>query len=116
MKIGDDDFSDLVTYFSNLFRLKKMRTIQVDKYAISYEGCDIFKGNDTDDVVRKNGFPEMHDIDRIRSIIFSVTGIIPNMEISVKVSWDYVEFTPDPDPIAAEDFLNQLDRSTFRYF
>ena len=47
MKVENDDFSDLVTYFSNLFSLKKMRRIQMDRYGISYESCEIFIGADT---------------------------------------------------------------------
>ena len=116
MKVENDDFSDLVTYFSNLFSLKKMRRIQVDRYGISYESCEIFSGADTNDLTTKNGFPDPMEIDRIRAITFSVSGINLDRETMVRVSWDCIEMTPDPDKDIAEDFMNQLDRSTFRYF
>ena len=116
MKVENDDFSDLVTYFSNLFSLKKMRRIQVDRYGISYESCEIFSGADTNDLSTKNDFPDPGEIDRIRAITFSVSGISPGRETRARISWDSVEMTPDPDKDIAEDFMNQLDRSTFRYF
>ena len=116
MKVENDDFSDLVTYFSNLFSLKKMRKIQVDRYGIFYESCEIFSGADTNDIATKSDFPDPKEIDRIRAINFSVSGIDPAGETRVRISWDCVEMTPDPERGIADDFMNQLDRSTFRYF
>ncbi|MHB1709080.1 MAG: hypothetical protein ACYCT2_06365 [Thermoplasmataceae archaeon] len=116
MRVENDDFSDLVTYFSNLFSLKKMRRIQIDRYGISYESCEIFNGTEINDLATKSDFPDEKEIDRIRTITFSVSGINPAGETKVRISWDSVEMTPDPEKGIADDFMNRLDRSTFRYF
>lgn len=116
MSTENEDYSDIVTYFSNLFSIKRMRTIQVDRYSISYDSCEYFSGSDINDTGRKSDFPESGDIDRIKSISLVVSGIYPDQETKVTVGWDAVEMSPDPEAKEAEEFISQLDRSTFRYF
>ncbi|MEM0156165.1 MAG: hypothetical protein QW597_06175 [Thermoplasmataceae archaeon] len=111
-----EDYSDIVIYFSNLFMLKRIREVNIDKYSIYYTSCELFKGKDIDDVRAKVEFPEPADIDRIRSISFQVKGISSGKTTDVKISWDSVEMIPTPEEKDAEQFMDQLDRSTFRYF
>lgn len=111
-----EDYSDIVTYFSNLFRIKRIREVNIDRYSIRYKSCELFQGNDINDTCTKVDFPEQVDIDRTRSISFQVTGISLDKITEVKISWDSVEMIPTPGEKDAEEFLNLLDRSTFRYF
>ena len=61
-------------------------------------------------------FPEKDERDRIKFVNFDVSGLHPSQKSTVTINWDSIEIKPDLDPKSATDFVDVLDRSTFRYF
>lgn len=116
MKLTDGDYSDLVVYLAQLFHKKNMRTFLIDRYRIEYVSCFVIDDLDTMEGHRKNEFPDSDEIDRLRSLAVAVTGISGNSACRIEISWDSVTIEPDVHPKLAREFVDVLDRSTFRYF
>jgi|GEM_PF-1899850 hypothetical protein len=116
MKISEGDYYDLITYMAGLFGIKKLPEVSIDKYRIKYGKASIVKSADTGEVEHIKRFPEKHERDRIKSLSLEVSGITPGNKMNVDINWDFVEFTPETNIRDAREFLEVLDRSTFRYF
>ncbi len=116
MLLTGEDYSDLVTYLTGLFSIKKIPEILVDKFRIKYMSCFILEGPDSPEGVLVERFPEDDERDRIKYVNFEVTGLYPAGKSTVRINWDSVEIEPEVDMKVAEDFVEVLDRSTFRYF
>lgn len=116
MKITGDDYSDLVTYLTGLFSIKKIQEILVDRFRMRYESCFVLNGAETDEGALITRFPEDDERDRIKYVTFSVSGLKADTKSTVRINWDSVEITPDIDMNIARDYIDVLDRSTFRYF
>ncbi len=109
----NDDYSEVLAYLANLFALKRIPSITVDRYTIAYRSCSIMSGNE-ELIIRE--FPEKSEVDRIMSLELglAVEGI--EEDYSMKITWESVEINPEMDSAIMQDFLSLLDRSTFRYF
>ena len=116
MLLNDGDYSDLIVYLAGLFSIKKIGEISIDRYRIRYESSFIMEGNNTDRVFETRSFPENDQRDRIKSMTLSVRGMDNGNDSTVKITWDYIEIEPDVHAKAAREFVEILDRSTFRYF
>lgn len=116
MQITGDDYSDLVFYLTGLFSIKKIPEILVDSFRMRYESCFVLAGPDTDEGEVITRFPENDERDRIKYVCFEVSGLHPGKISTVKINWDSIEIEPDVDEKVAQDYIDVLDRSTFRYF
>ena len=116
MKLTDGDYSDLVIYLANLFQKKNMKRFLIDRYTIEYYSCFVIDNLETLDGHVKTEFPEGDEIDRLRNLAITVSGINGNSSCRVEISWDSVVIEPDVHPKLAREFVDVLDRSTFRYF
>lgn len=101
---------------AGLFGIKKLPEVSIDKYRIKFGKASLVKSADTGEVMHIDRFPEKHERDRIKSLSLEVSGITPGNKLNVIINWDFVEFTPEADIKAAREFLEVMDRSTFRYF
>lgn len=114
MKI-EGDYSDVLTYLANLFSIKKIRTISIDRFTISYSRCDIITDSTKGTSSVVDQIPGKDDVDRIRSLDLEVEGI-DNSSVTITIGWDSV-FSPSvTSKEKLEYFLEILDKSTFRYF
>lgn len=116
MKLTDGDYSDLVTYLTGLFQKKNMRHISIDRYGIDYHSCFVIDDLGTLDGHQSHSYPSSDEKDRIKSIRLKVTGINGRAYHIVDIGWDSVTIEPDVHPKLAREFVDVLDRSTFRYF
>ncbi len=116
MQLTGEDYSDLVTYLTGLFSIKKIPEILVDRFKIRFESCFILEGPDSEAGELVKRFPEDDERDRIKYVTFNVKGLDANGDSTVTINWDYIEISPDVDEKIAHDFVDVLDRSTFRYF
>lgn len=116
MQITGDDYSDLVTYLTGLFSIKKIPEILVDRFRMRYISCFVLDGPETDAGKLITRFPEDDERDRIKYVNFSVSGLHPEKNSTVRINWDSVDIEPDIDEKIANDYIDVLDRSTFRYF
>lgn len=116
MELTGEDYSDLVTYLTGLFSIKKIPEILVDRFYIKYRSCFILNGPDTMEGEIIERFPEDDERDRIKYVVFHVRNLHPTELSVVQINWDSIEITPDIDSNVAKDFVDVLDRSTFRYF
>ena len=116
MKISEGDYYDLITYLTGLFGIKKIPEVSIDKYKIKFGRASLIKSADTGETLNIERFPEKEERDRIKSLSLEVSGISPGNRMSVDINWDFVEFSPEPNVKDAREFLEVLDRSTFRYF
>ena len=116
MQLTGEDYSDLVTYLTNLFSIKKIPEILVDRFKMRYKSCFILEGPESEKGELISRFPEDDERDRIKYVTFSVWGLHPSEEATVVINWDSIEIVPDIDLKSAHDFVDVLDRSTFRYF
>lgn len=116
MQITGDDYSDLVTYLTGLFSIKKIPEILVDRFRMRYLSCFVLDGPETDEGELITRFPEDDERDRIKYVNFHVTGLHPEKESIVRINWDSVDIQPDIAENVARDYIDVLDRSTFRYF
>lgn len=116
MLLKGEDYSDLVTYLTGLFSIKKIPEILIDRYRIRYASSFILEGPDTESGELVSRFPEDDERDRIKFVDFTVKGLSPSGEAKVRINWDSIEITPDIEDRVARDFVDLLDRSTFRYF
>ncbi len=116
MKLTDGDYSDLVVYLAQLFQKKNMKVFNIDRYRIEYDSCFVIDNLDTLDGHLKAEFPKSDEIDRLKSLDLIVGGMNGNSMYRVNISWDSVTIEPDVHPKLAREFVDVLDRSTFRYF
>ncbi len=116
MQLTGDDYSDLVTYLTGLFSIKKIPEILVDRFLMKYNSCYILDGPDSDKGELIQRFPEDDERDRIKYVVFDVKHLHPTEDSVVRINWESIEITPDIDQKVAKDFVDVLDRSTFRYF
>ncbi len=116
MHLTGDDYSDLVTYLTGLFSIKKIPEILVDRFILTYNSCYILDGADSDRGELIQRFPEDDERDRIKYVVFDVRNLHPTEDSVLRINWDSIEITPDVDMKVAKDFVDVLDRSTFRYF
>ena len=116
MLLTGEDYSDLVTYLTGLFSIKKIPQILVDRFMVRYTSCFILEGPDSEKGELVTRFPEDDERDRIKFVKFNVKGLHPTEESTVTINWDSIEIIPDIDIKIAKDFVDVLDRSTFRYF
>ncbi len=116
MQLTGEDYSDLVTYLTGLFSIKKIPEILVDRFRMRYVSCFILDGPDSEKGELVERFPEDDERDRIKYVIFNVKGLHETNNTTVKINWDSIEIFPDVDEKIARDFVDVLDRSTFRYF
>ncbi len=109
----NDDYSEVLAYMANLFALKRIPSITMDRYTITYRSCAMMSGIE-EMIIRE--FPEKSAVDRIMSLELglAVEGI--EDDYSMKIMWEFVEINPEIDSTIMQDFLSLLDRSTFRYF
>lgn len=116
MLLTGEDYSDLVTYLTGLFSIKKIPEILVDRFRIRYVSCFILEGPESTNGELAERFPENDERDRIKYVNFEVAGLHPEEKSTVTINWDSIEIEPDIDQKTAIDFVDVLDRSTFRYF
>ncbi len=116
MLLTGEDYSDLVTYLTGLFSIKKLPEILVDRFRIRFVSCFILDGPESTSGKLAERFPEKDERDRIKFVNFEVSGLHPAQKSTVTINWDSIEIKPDLDPKSATDFVDVLDRSTFRYF
>lgn len=116
MLLQDGDYSDLVTYLTGLFSIKKIPEISMDQYGIRYHSAVILEGMSGDSEYEIERYPEKPEREAVKLINLDVSGISPDLVCRVSINWDYVEFSPDVDERSATAFVDKLDMSTFRYF
>ena len=109
----NDDYSEVLAYMANLFAVKRIPSITMDRYTITYRSCSVMNRNEE---IIISEFPEKSEVDRIMSLDLglAVEGIEENY--SMRITWEYVEINPEMDSAIMQDLLSLLDRSTFRYF
>ncbi|MHB8396240.1 MAG: hypothetical protein ACYDAZ_05015 [Thermoplasmataceae archaeon] len=108
-----DDYSEVLAYLANLFALKRIPSITLDRYTITYRSCSVMNRKEKT-IIRE--FPKKSEVDRIVSIELGITVDGIEEDYSMKITWEYVEIIPEMDSAIMQDFLSMLDRSTFRYF
>lgn len=116
MLLTGEDYSDLVTYLTGLFSIKKIPEILVDRFKVRFLSCFILEGPESSSGELVQRFPEDDERDRIKFVTFEVTGLQPGQKSTVTINWESIEIIPDIDIKVATDFVDVLDRSTFRYF
>lgn len=116
LQLQEGDYSDLITYLSGLFGIKKIPAIEIENFRISYSSALILRSAAPGDEYIINRYPEKDERERMKSISLKVLGLSESGEITVTINWESVDFTPDPQRGMAETFIDVLDRSTFRYF
>lgn len=116
MLLSGEDYSDLVTYLTGLFSIKKIQEILVDRFLMKYDSCFVLAGPESEDGELISRFPEDDERDRIKYVVFTVKGLHPTETARVRINWDSIEIEPGVDEKVAYDFVDVLDRSTFRYF
>jgi hypothetical protein len=116
MILSDGDYSDLVTYLTGLFNIKQIKSVTIDRYTISYGSSYVIDDLDTAEGHITDEFPNENEKDRVKSVVLHVSGINGRSTNTVEIGWDSVRIEPDVHPRLAMDFIDLLDRSTFRYF
>ncbi len=108
----EDDYSDVLVYLCNLFSIKRVPSITVDRYRIDFGSFSYAESGN----LAVTDFPERGSAERISRINLLVTSETFPGEVKVEFAWDHADFAGDIDRKAATEFLDVLDRSTFRYF
>lgn len=111
----EGDYADVLAYMANLFSIKKIETVSVDRYTISYRQAEVVVDPGAGTSRTVEGFPEKEDVDRIKSIDLDVGGIEDQM-IMIRIGWNSVIADHVSDRKKLQNFLDILDKSTFRYF
>lgn len=111
----EGDYSDVLSYLANLFSIKKVRSIEIDRYGITYNSCKLITNVSSGSAITISEIPERDALDRVKSIELTVSGIEEGT-VSVYVGWDSVSSESDIRIENLHTFLEILDKSTFRYF
>ncbi|AKA49336.1 hypothetical protein IX51_09735 [uncultured archaeon] len=114
--LEDGDYSDLVTYLTGLFSIKKIPEVAMDQYGIKYSSAVILQGMSGDSEYEITRYPEKDEREAVKIINLEVSGIVPDVTCKVSINWDWVSITPEIDEKDATAFVDKLDMSTFRYF
>jgi aspartyl aminopeptidase len=114
MKLDNEDYSDLVFYLAGMFSIKRMRDIQMDIFIIHYKGSTLISGPEHEDALFTEDFPEKGMQDHVRDISMNVECPSRSENFSVLIAWDHAEIGIESD--TGIQFMDFLDRSTFRYF
>lgn len=114
--LQDGDYSDLVTYLSGLFSIKRIPEISMDQYSIRYHSAVILGGMSGENEYSIESYPEKAERETVKIINLDVSGIADGIVCRVSINWDWVKFSPDVDEKDATAFVDKLDMSTFRYF
>lgn len=116
MRLEQGDYADLITYLSGLFSIKKVPQIMIDKFVIKYKSSIVLSGWGNGQEYEISRYPDKDERERMKSLTLIVDGLLDSAESQVTLNWESVEFLPDPDFQKAEELIDVLDRSTFRYF
>ncbi len=116
MLLQDGDYSDLVTYLTGLFSIKKVPSIEMDQYTIKYHSTIILQGMSGDSEYEITRYPEKDEREAVKVINLEVNGISSGKARMVSINWDWVKIEPDVALKDATAFVDKLDMSTFRYF
>lgn len=111
----EGDYADVLTYLANLYSIKKIRSIDIDRFKVSYKQCEIIMDVSSGSTRTLEEMPEREDVDRMKSMVLIVDGI-EESPVTVKLSWDSVKADQITDAGSLQYFLEILDKSTFRYF
>ncbi len=114
MKLDHEDYSDLVFYLAGMFSIKRMREIPMDIFIIHYKGSTVITGPDQDGSYFTEDFPEKGMQDHVKSISLTVECPSRSENFSVLLAWDHADLGIETD--TGPQFMDFLDRSTFRYF
>ena len=116
MILRDGEKSELIVYLAGLYQKKQLREVTIDSYAVKYSSCVIIDSFDSNETHESMEFPEPDEKDRIKSISIRVSGLNGSGSNMIHIDWDSVSIEPDVHPRLAREFIDVLDRSTFRYF
>lgn len=116
MLLEDGDYSDLVTYLTGLFSIKKVPEIALDQYRIKYSSAIILQGMSGESEYEIKRYPDKDEREMVKIINLEVSGIVPDLVCKVSINWDWIRISPDLDMEYATSFVDRLDMSTFRYF
>lgn len=114
MKLDHEDYSDLVFYLAGMFAIKKMRDIQMDIFMIHYNGATLITGPDSQSSYYTDDFPEKGLQDHVKELSMTVECPSRDEKFSVNISWDHADIGIETE--TGRQFMDFLDRSTFRYF
>lgn len=111
----EGDYSDVMTYLGNLYSIKRIRTVEIDVYRITYSSSEIISDSSTGMTDSTGQIPEKDQIDRLRFLELQVEGIT-DVPQKIIIGWNSVAAPDIADRSKLLDFLEVLDKSTFRYF
>ena len=112
------DFYDILTYYVNLFATKKIKEIDVFDFTIYYSGHSIITSADMGLSEYFDEFPDKkRGLDRVDAIHFQVKKKAePEVNFSCAISFDHISYEDSVMPETMAEFIESLDKSTFRFF
>ncbi len=111
----EGDYADVLTYLANLYSIKKIRSVAIDRFTVSYSSAEVITDVSSGSTRTVEEMPEKDDVDRLKSIELEITGLEDHV-VTLKIGWDSVTADPVSDRDRLLYFLEVLDKSTFRYF
>ncbi|MGP6220814.1 hypothetical protein [Caldiplasma sukawensis] len=114
MERKDGDYSNLMSYFSNLLGIKKLREYDIHGYKISFLNYTYIKDADNMETEVLRCFPEKNSLDRIKSIQFSV--INDKDTFTLEIEWNHILIDGEYKEGTLENIEQVLESATFRFF
>lgn len=107
------DFSNILTYFTQMLTIQQRRNFEVHEFNFEYISHRIVINADSGEYIETNAFPSSNNADRVSMIEFSIRkGDLKNI---ISITWNC--FTTDSiDETYAKELIEMIDSSTFRFF
>ncbi len=114
----EGDFYDILTYYVNLFSIKKLKEIEVFGFSITYSGHSIIKSADRGLIEFFEDFPDKkRGLDRVQSIYFQVQKkTSQEINFTCAISFDRISYESSVKSETINEFVEAMDKSTFRFF
>lgn len=109
------DYSDILSYFSNLFAQNRVRRVSIDRFSLEYCSASILTDTSSMKIITTEDYPDRDAPDRVVSLRLNVSGLSYKTVI-VDMRDDCIGFSEDIEKTLKDYFLEVLDRSTFRFF
>lgn len=114
MEKKDGDYSNLMSYFSNLLGIKKIREYEIHGYKIYFMNYTFIKDADKMETEVLKSFPEKNSLDRIQSIKFAVMN--NKMNFILEIGWNHILIDGKYEYGTLDNIEQVLESSTFRFF
>ena len=110
----EGDFSNLLTYFSQVLKNQKRREFEVHDIHMNFVSYSYLENADNQLILESSDFPDKDKLDRIVSLVFKIN--FKNESYRITITQNFFSLDNSSNKSVADTLIEILDASTFRFF